>query len=765
MSQSHLEAELAAAAAAHDGGQLDSALRHYRRAAVVAPALLLVVGSIGLVLVEMQADKAELWCRCAVSLDPYSVGALHNLALATRHVGPGRSLRRLLSLDPSHGEGGRLLSTVEVARGSLYAGARRLSRVRGAMPLSVAVLVDTGKNARRLCRHRDAEAAFRSALALAPSNVGVLNAIGTDAQTGTAVERAVIFYRRGLAREGRHPALWSNIGRAFLKQGKVEPAAISFRQAAAQEPSGADALAGLAFVEGVMRRENQSLDLCRRAMLLAPTAVAPRVLHASIERTRGRLSFATTQCRQALAYQPDDAGAHMTLGAACQDMRKVRGAVSAYGRALACQPGYADAERNLLYALLHLPEVTEEEVFRSTVVFARRHQPPEDRRLPAPTNDPDANRPLRIGYVTSDFREHPNRWFMNALFEHRNMRTTTVICYSASHLKDRETEWVAVSVDAWRDVVEMDDETLAKAIRADAIDIAVFIGGRFDGNRPLVAAYRPAPVQISFLDGGTSAVRHMDYWITDGVLHPEGRTAELFTEELFRLPVFYSFTRPMPTMPTVPPPVQREGRITFGSFTQPARITDEVVSVWAEILGAVPESRLLLKSRNRYGDEANRRALARGFGERGIDPERVMLETTMDSHAAHLSQYEKVDIVLDTFPFSAATTNFEALWMGVPIVTLPGTRFVARMGAAILSAVDLKELIATDRTNYVEIAIRLAKNPDGLAHLRQGLRQRVAASALCDGPAFARSVETAYRTMWRRWCRQQAVDAPEGSQS
>ncbi len=764
--QALITSELESAARAHDAGKFGDALLHFRRAAALDPASLPVIGSIGLVLLDANSEEADRWCGTAVHLDPYSIPALHNLALATkRRNNSGRTLRRLVAIAPSHEEGGRLLAAIDVSRGDLHAGDARLSRALCSAPLSAAVLVDAAENARRLGRRRRSETALQAATALAPANVGVLNASGVQAQKSTDGDRAIQLYRRGLAVNDRHPALWSNVGMAFMRRGLVGQAASGFRRSIALNPPGADAMAGLAFAEGVKRREERSLRLCRRSMVLEPAAAAARALCASIERTRGRLSEAATHCRLALVSQPDDATTHMVLGATYQEMRKLQAAMAAFGRALAGQAGFVDAERNHLYALLHLPGVSEERVFRSTVLFAKRHQPAEEDSLPEPANEADGERRLRIGYVSSDFRDHPNRWFMNALFEYRDRQSLSVVCYSASYQKDRETEWVRSKVDAWREVVEMSDREIAEAMRADGIDVAVFIGGRFDGNRPLVAAYRAAPVQISYLDGGTSGIRHMDYWITDGTLHPEGETRELFSEELFRLPVFYSFTRPMPDVPVVTPPVLREGRITFGSFTQPARITDEVISVWAEILHAVPESRVLLKSRNRYGDRSNRHFLEEAFGEHGISRDRVLLGTTTDSHSAHLAQYGRVDVALDTFPFNAATTNFEALWMGVPIVTLPGTRFVARMGAAILTSAGYPELVATSRNHYIDIAVGLARDVARLADLRSGLRERLRSSPLCDGPAYARSMEAAYRSMWRRWCRQQAVEAPRQSRS
>lgn len=730
---------------------------------MLAPAFLPAVGSIGLLRMEGRSRDATTWCRRAVALDPLNVAALHNLILAEHGSGVG-TLRRLLCLEPSHAEGGRLMAAFDREQGIVPSAQRRLRRVLAGAPLSVAALADLAELQRRLARTQAAQKLLRAAAAVAPGEIAVINSLGTLAQSTDHVERAAAYLRRGLAVDGRHPALWANLGLALAKA-RPATARRAFRRAIALGPGSADSLAGLAAIENAARDEDRAQVLCRRATALSPDSVLPRSIVAAIERSRGHLSVAAGQCRRILAQHPGDASSFMTLGTACLEMRTVRSAVSAYGRAQACHSGYVDAERNLLYALLHLPDVTEDELFRAAAGSARRHQPAMAQRLSSPSNDPNPDRRLRIGYVSSDFRDHPNRWFMNSLFEHGDRSAFHVTCYSAGRQMDRETEWIRARVDGWRDVAAMDDAALASALRADALDIAVFLGGRFDGNRPMVAAYGAAPVQVSYLDGGTSGIDNMHYWITDGVLHPEERTVERFTEELVRLPHFYSFTRPMPPLGVGSLPATSFGGVTFGTFAQPARVTDDVVEVWSRILKAVPGSRLMLKSRNRYGDSGNRRELAERYAGHGIDAGRIVIEAANDDHASHLARYGRVDIALDTFPFSGATTNFEALWMGVPVVTLPGTRFVARMGASILSAIGMPELIATSREDYVRIATNLALDLPRLADIRRSLRPRILASPIRDGVGYARSIEAAYRVMWQKWCRQQAVAAPERSRS
>ncbi len=243
----------------------------------------------------------------------------------------------------------------------------------------------------------------------------------------------------------------------------------------------------------------------------------------------------------------------------------------------------------------------------------------------------------------------------------------------------------------------------------------------------------------------------MDYWLTDGFLHPPD-TQEMFTEELHRLPVFYQYP-PIEEAPTVETlPAEQAGFVTFGSFNNPAKVNDEVVRLWAEVLKSVPGSRLLFKYRNLYDQASLRDRVLERFRGQGIDPGRVEFATSPDTFAEHLGRYEEVDIALDPFPFNGATTTFQALWMGVPVVSLAGGTFISRAAGSMLHHVGLGDLAVNTPEAYVACARDLAGDLPRLKALRAGLRERMESSPLCDAPAYAQSVEAAYRDMWRKWC-------------
>jgi predicted O-linked N-acetylglucosamine transferase (SPINDLY family) len=368
-----------------------------------------------------------------------------------------------------------------------------------------------------------------------------------------------------------------------------------------------------------------------------------------------------------------------------------------------------------------------------------------------PERDPE--RRLRIGYVSSDFVDHPIVRNLGPVLAHRNRERFEVVCYAETPRPDAETDRMRTVADRWRETVGHSDDEVAAQIAADGIDVLVCLASRLDKGRPLVAAYRAAPVQVSFHDPGTSGLTAMDYLIADPVLVPrrpvDPAQAERFSERVVRLPSFYIHA-PLGGPEVGALPAKTNGYVTFGSFNNPAKVNDEVLAVWGEVLRAVPTARLRLKFKNWFGNEGLRERVRRGLGDTGARVEFVGDEA---GRAEHLSLYNDVDVALDPFPFTGSTTTFEALWMGVPVVTLAGSAMAGRWSASMLHALKLDALVAGTRAEYVTVASGLAGDLERLAGLRAGLRGRVAASALCNGPARARQVERLYRALWRRWCK------------
>ena len=358
---------------------------------------------------------------------------------------------------------------------------------------------------------------------------------------------------------------------------------------------------------------------------------------------------------------------------------------------LALKPDFVGAGKNLLYLMLNVPGLTPKELFAEHSRFAETHARGIAPNAGGFTNAAAPERWLRVGYLSSDFRDHAVGRNVFPLISSHDGSAFEVFCYADVRRPDAMTERFRACVDHWISITGKSDADVAGMVRADGIDVLVCLAGRFDENRPLVPAHRAAPVQVSWYDGATSGLEEMDYWLTDGFLHPPD-TREIFTEALYRLPVLYQYPPIGDAPPVGPPPVDKARYVTFASFNNPAKVNGKVIRLWAAVLKSVPGSRLLLKYRNWYGQASLRDRLIEGFAAGGIGRDRIVFAASPDSFRQHLDRYGEADIALDPFPFNGATTTFQALWMGVPVVSLAGETFISRMSGSILHHAGLGNL-------------------------------------------------------------------------
>ena len=393
-----------------------------------------------------------------------------------------------------------------------------------------------------------------------------------------------------------------------------------------------------------------------------------------------------------------------------------------------------------------------EEIFAEYRRWDRQHALPLLPAHPSFELDRSPERRLRIGYVSPDFRQHAVALFAEPLLAAHDRSAVELHCYAEVPAPDAVTERFRALADHWHSTVGLSDEELAEQIRRDRIDVLVDLAGHTAGNRLLTFARKPAPVQVTWLlgHGYTSGLSAMDAFLADAELAPPGSDG-LFSEHLVRLsriPLAYA---PPAEMPDVAPlPARANGCITFGYFGRTVRLNDAVLAAWARILHAVPGSRLMLNS-SPFGEPAGREQMSARFAALGIDPARFDLVYTSPQPRTWAA-YGEIDIALDPFPHNAGTTTIEALWQGVPVLSLAGRPTVGRFGAAILHAVGLDDWVTNDVDAYVARAVAAAADIDALARLRAELRPRFAASPLRDAAGLAREIEAAYRTLWRRWC-------------
>jgi protein O-GlcNAc transferase len=496
-------------------------------------------------------------------------------------------------------------------------------------------------------------------------------------------------------------------------------------------------------------RLDDAIALQREVLAKWPNDTMRLLRFGEMLRAAGRFAEALELLSRIHSTGREEAYVQNALGLTRQNMGALDAARAHFARALEIDPALTMTHKNIRYLTLNRPGLGAGETFDIYRDLARRG---------AASSFPfkfDArpevrDRPLRVAYVSSDFRMHVVGLNILPLIENHDPAEVDLYFYSDVAEDDQVTRRFKARAGSWRPIVGMSDAEAAATIRSDNIDIAVFLAGSFDANRPQIAAYRAAPVQVSYHDCATSGFEAMDYFISDDLLTPMD-TPEKFSETIYRLPVLYQYEkRAVP--PDLPePPSLKSGSITFGSFNKPEKINDGVIALWARVLSFVPNSKLMLKYFDFYkGAEAQKRILSE-FAKHGIEADRLIFKFGFDVSGVHLSLYDSIDIALDTFPFAGATTTFEALSRGVPVVTLWGDRYVARYAGAIVTHAGCADFACANNDAYIALARALASDVGRLRDLKRTLPAQLAASALCDGAAYARNMETAYREMWSRY--------------
>ena len=429
---------------------------------------------------------------------------------------------------------------------------------------------------------------------------------------------------------------------------------------------------------------------------------------------QGKLDEAVLAYRQAIGIKPDYAEGHSNLGVALADQGKHDEAIAALSQATCIEPNLAEAFSNLLLCLNYDNKSTADRLCVAHREWDERYGQ-QVSRLTVHTNDHEVGRRLRIGYVSPDFRTHSVAYFLEPLLKEHDRQAVEVFCYAEVKRPDTVTTDLQELADHWRMTVGLSDDELAERIRADGIDILVDLAGHTANNRLRVFARKPAPVQVTWLGyPNTTGLEAIDYRLVDAVTDPVGETDACASETLVRLDggfLCYGALKDAPE--PIVPPFLKTGTVTFGSFNNPAKLSAVTLEVWAELLSRLPQARLLLKGEP-FADAPTRALFLARLGERGVAAERVELVAWLPVAATHLALYHQMDIALDPFPDNGTTTTCEALWMGIPVVTLRGDRHAGRVGASLLTQIGLTDLIANSVEEYLEIAVALAHNPERL---------------------------------------------------
>jgi predicted O-linked N-acetylglucosamine transferase (SPINDLY family) len=573
-----------------------------------------------------------------------------------------------------------------------------------------------------------------------------LNAAQQLAASGR-LDQARALLMRALQQHPGHPDLSNGMALILMAQGQPEQALYHAQRAAAARPDDPILLTNIGSCLGMLRRNDEAEAPLRRAISLAPALASARQGLANILRVRGEYTAAAEQLEAALKARPDDPGLASLYAAVLTNLARVADSVAFARSFLSRRPDVMLASM-WANAMTYHAGAEPAEVFQAHVAYGKLLE----RATPAPAphgNDRAPERALNIGVLSHELRRHAVATFLEPWLTGRDRSGFRITCYATSPVEDEVTTRLRAAADRWRSVVDQPDAAIAAQIRRDGVDILLDTTGLTQGHRMGVLAMKPAPVQAMFIGYlNTTGVRTVDWRIVDGFTDPAGAEATS-VERLWRLEPTYLCYSPAPDAPEPgPPPSLTAGRITFGSFNSAAKINGPLIELWARVLAAAPESRLVLKAFD-FTDARLREDLAARFASAGVDPVRVLIEPP--TLGAFLAQYHRIDIALDTLPFNGTTTTMDALWMGVPVVTLAGRMHAGRTGVSILSTLGLSELITNSPEEYVEAAASLARNPARLTELRSSLRGRIESSPLRDGPGYARKIDTALRGMWRAW--------------
>jgi predicted O-linked N-acetylglucosamine transferase (SPINDLY family) len=570
----------------------------------------------------------------------------------------------------------------------------------------------------RAGRLAEAERGYREILQREPEHADALHLLGVIALQAGDLTSALTLVQRAVALRPDAAVSRNNLGQVLERLGNDDEAGRCYEAAIALDPGYAEAHNNLGLVRARQDRLTDAEALYRKAIDLDASYAEPHTNRGNLLKDRGELDVAIRCHRRAIELRPDLSALHS----------------------------------NLLLTLHYHPDYSPADLKREHRAWAERHVAPLKAVRRPHENGREPDRRLRVGYVSPDFREHPVARFVLPLFREHDRRQVEVYAYSDVTTPDTVTGLVRDHVDRWRDITKLGDEQLADAVRADGVDILVDLAAHSGHNRLLTFARRPAPVQVTYLAYcSTTGVDAIDYRVTDRFLDPAGEASH-YTETSLHLPHCYWCYSAPPLPNSARPTTDRHpGQPTFGCLNNFAKVTDVTLDLWMRLLRRVPEARLLVYARS----EAHRDRVRSALRKAGLAESRAAF-VGLQPLADYLETYRLIDVALDPHPYCGGTTTCDALWMGVPVVSLAGRTAVSRAGLTLLSNVGLEHLVARSEEQYVEIAAGLIRDARGLAALRLELRRRVESSPVMDAPEFARDLEAAFRTAWRAWCERPA---------
>ena len=529
------------------------------------------------------------------------------------------------------------------------------------------------------------------------------------------LKKAITANQKALIIDPQDPDAHNNLGVGLLESGSFKKAELSFKEALVLKPDYSEAYTNLGVVFQKLGKFDEAEKYHRKAIFFSPTNVP----------------------------------AYINLGVTLKELCRFEEAVENYNKAIKLNPNSSTAYTNRNFCLNYSPNWSSTFIYQQHLEFGNQFGNKQNNNFFHLNKKIISKKKLRIGYVSGDFRKHSVAFFFEPLLDYHDANLFETFCYYNNNIFDNFTDIIKNKTDNWRNIFSISDVDVSDIIKNDNIDILIDLSGHTGQNRLKLFALKPAPIQITWLGyPNTTGLSEIDYRLTDVIADPIGISDEFHTEKLYRLPrgfLCYKGNNSV-SLPNDIPQIKNRF-VTYGSFNNFLKVTPDVIKVWSKILKFSPTSRLILK-----GSDINQNASQHieTFAKEGISEDRISFYQRLPKISEHLELYNSIDIALDTFPYNGVTTTCEALWMGVPVITLLGKQHASRVGASILTNVGLEEFIANDIDNYIEMATTFAKKIDLLEKMRKELREKMLKSSLCSGSIFAKEIERAYKEIWSK---------------
>jgi predicted O-linked N-acetylglucosamine transferase (SPINDLY family) len=628
-------------------------------------------------------------------------------------------------------------------------------------PHHAPALAEIGTCLARTGRTREGIPYLQEGLRLLPGMPLAQYSLGLALLTESRRSEALVALDKAITLDAGYAEAYRTRGLAYVMDGQFDKAVDDLRAASTIDSQNYKAILELGMNFGVAERQQQAARLFELAAESAPNVALPQYLYGHFLINHRMFERGLTYIDRALKLDPLQAEHHVARGFGVLGQGRVEEAVAAYRRAAELDPSSAAVAGTLLFALQHKPGVTRAELLHEHKRWAALYRPGEPNDRLVFSNPPDPTRKPRLGLVSADLHRHAVAFLTLRAFEQLAAMGYELVCYKTDGKRqddDFSERYKAIAV-TWRDVSGIDDAALAKQIAEDGVDILLDLSGHTAGNRLSLFAGRAAPIQLGWAGYvGTVGLDTYDGLIADAVEIPPGHDST-YVERPIRLPDCYVCYHPPGNAPEVAPlPAAQGGRFTFGCFNRPAKLNTEVGKAWARILEQVPGSRILMVYGG-LGETSTREAIHGVLGRGGLPPERIDLVGESEQGKL-LEAYGQVDLALDPFPYSAGVTTLEAMWMGVPTVTIVGDTFAGRHSASHLTAAGLGQFCTQSVDDYVAMAVDWSRRRGELAELRSTLRPRVAASPLCDAPRFAGNLSREMMRLWGEWCAARSAVPP-----